>query len=954
MECTRCKTLVHESANYCYQCGQPLAIARDFGLQINQEVEKNEGRVIGIETKILKGDVYANGDFYHIQVFALGNGKRKINQFAFFQTDSPPYPFLKPFTAQQLHLYKGRASETRSAVRRISEQPTLTVYGKYGVGKTSLLTAGVIPELTESGALVVYVCDYRQSLAKTIRSGLLNTPNLSITLPDVDDRAADDLVSFLKRIQVQIRGTLIVVLDEFEQVLEDKFPADQRRRMLESLAKGFDEVAPLFFRAIFVIDQDFSGQMSSLEPYIPGVMHACLPVLPLDYTQAKEAILDPLNPFGKSLDRYCYPVSYYPESFVMERLVPELDEVSRETPGRIYPPHLQIVCDQLYRSASAKPMPHLIDENLYRKELGSADTILARYLYQRLDQIPGQKRQAVNHCLQEMIKPASKHWFNAVEFPTNGASSRQIVDAMDLLVEQGFLVKRFDEGLPRYAFTSQKVVHELRFQLSGKRGSDELKAGDELEYLYESWLVNRELPTAEQINRLQPMILPLEHHVTRALFMLRAVLALDQQVDPWMEWLRQSIQVQDLLEQVEFPAEKAPGSPAQDQAQTSDNLQLMHVDKAQILFNLETVQVPTEARKPDSAYGPLSCVAVEHKQATARWTAALALSLLPHQQGIDRLDNALEARLKGLKRWLRKIELYGLLSEHLPGFKTRLGKRSFLRAGVWGWGVWRRILRDRHRIVGLTLGGALGAGLGIGLLRGIESWLSSKPVEGLMFLLHSYWGIWLGGMFSLGLLLGSHLVEKPPVQLEQVQPAQRLRIHPDRLPTISSALLGALFFGVTHMGLSLLGYKEVWKEKALVIPLGFLAGLGLGWGLWGEPTAENKVKYGTRLLRLARATLVFLLVQAIFLFAQDKGVGLFLSQGPGWFADNYSYHVGGWWKEIITQVPGWYNILALVDTSLVGLILTAGIEIGMTMARCWMDAWRKYMANLTDQKGAPS
>ena len=58
-----------------------------------------------------------------------------------------PWPGLATFTEDQAGLFYGRDAEIRDLTRRAERNPLTVLFGQSGLGKSSLLQAGVIPRL---------------------------------------------------------------------------------------------------------------------------------------------------------------------------------------------------------------------------------------------------------------------------------------------------------------------------------------------------------------------------------------------------------------------------------------------------------------------------------------------------------------------------------------------------------------------------------------------------------------------------------------------------------------------------------------------------------------------------------------------------------------------------------------------------------------------------------------
>ena len=57
------------------------------------------------------------------------------------------YPGAKNFTTEQAHLFMGRDDDKEKLYQMIAARQIVVLYGKSGMGKSSLLNAGIIPLL---------------------------------------------------------------------------------------------------------------------------------------------------------------------------------------------------------------------------------------------------------------------------------------------------------------------------------------------------------------------------------------------------------------------------------------------------------------------------------------------------------------------------------------------------------------------------------------------------------------------------------------------------------------------------------------------------------------------------------------------------------------------------------------------------------------------------------------
>ena len=68
-----------------------------------------------------------------------------------------PWPGLAPFTEEQSGLFFGRDQEVRDLTRRAQRNALTVLFGQSGLGKSSLLQAGVFPRLRADGYWPIYI-----------------------------------------------------------------------------------------------------------------------------------------------------------------------------------------------------------------------------------------------------------------------------------------------------------------------------------------------------------------------------------------------------------------------------------------------------------------------------------------------------------------------------------------------------------------------------------------------------------------------------------------------------------------------------------------------------------------------------------------------------------------------------------------------------------------------------
>ncbi len=68
-----------------------------------------------------------------------------------------PWPGLAAYDEASMAFFFGRETEVAALMQYIRHSPITVLYGKSGLGKSSLLQAGLIPKLREAHFLPVYL-----------------------------------------------------------------------------------------------------------------------------------------------------------------------------------------------------------------------------------------------------------------------------------------------------------------------------------------------------------------------------------------------------------------------------------------------------------------------------------------------------------------------------------------------------------------------------------------------------------------------------------------------------------------------------------------------------------------------------------------------------------------------------------------------------------------------------
>jgi hypothetical protein len=261
--------------------------------------------------------------------------------------DAPcPYVGLQPFREEDYPYFFGRERDIRVISSNLREQPLTVVYGASGVGKSSVLRAGVLPHLrADTDAVAVYYNTWQSDAFLEDLTGRCRTV-LGVNDPDV---RLDRLVASGER-------RLFLLLDQFEELLlyhRTGGQAEEFDSLLARIVNRDDLAANVLIGiredALSRFDQRFSIRIADL-------LANTLPLEHLDNDAARRAMIEPLRVFNERhrLGENAYSMEPELAEEILRQVQPrqfaEAEEggASASGPGRVETPFLQLVLRRLW------------------------------------------------------------------------------------------------------------------------------------------------------------------------------------------------------------------------------------------------------------------------------------------------------------------------------------------------------------------------------------------------------------------------------------------------------------------------------------------------------------------------------------------------------------------------------------------------------------------------------
>ena len=345
-----------------------------------------------------------------------------------------PYKGLTNYTERDADYFFGRYRDTEVIVSNLKARRLTLLYGESGVGKTSLLRAGVVASLRHSArqdvaelsvdgspmaeylpvAFSAWGGNPTTGLAEAIQSAvreMMRDPEFE--LPQT--RHVDEMIDAAAN---RAQGYLLIVLDQFEEYFLYHGNEEGEGTFGEDLVRA---VKSPDLRASFLISirEDALAKLDRFKRDIPKLFDYSYRVTHLTKAAAREAITEPVRTYNAQTEGQPWEI---PSDDVVGEVLRQVEagQIRLELSGHgtvdsvdgkpgesdeIEAPYLQLVMERLWEKEQELGS-HELRLSTLTQELGGAATIVKTHLDDELGHLSPQERRVAADVFHYLVTPS--------------------------------------------------------------------------------------------------------------------------------------------------------------------------------------------------------------------------------------------------------------------------------------------------------------------------------------------------------------------------------------------------------------------------------------------------------------------------------------------------------------------------------------------------------------------
>ncbi|NER37564.1 MAG: hypothetical protein F6J93_26975 [Oscillatoria sp. SIO1A7] len=364
--------------------------------------------------------------------------------------DACPYQGLSAFREENAQYFFGREEVAKKLTIAAESRSLVAVVGASGSGKSSLVFAGLIPQLRSRGNWTI--ADFRPGQRPFYHLAAALVPLLEPEMSETDRlvetkklatavSAGDlDLADAIAKVrEKQNSDRLLLVADQFEELYALCRDKKLQSLFLERLLAASDRSSD--FTLVLTLRADFYGYALSNRAFADALQNADLKLGPMNRHELENAVVKPAAILDVRL-----------QSGLSDRILAAVGE----EPGNL--PLLEFALTELWKKQTRSQLTHQAYE-----EIGGVEQALVKYADRVYEELEEGDRQRVRRAFIQLVTPGE-----------GTQDTRRTATAAELRSENWDIIKRLADsrlvvtGSNETGEETVEVIHEALIREWGK------------------------------------------------------------------------------------------------------------------------------------------------------------------------------------------------------------------------------------------------------------------------------------------------------------------------------------------------------------------------------------------------------------------------------------------------------------------------------------------------------
>jgi WD40 repeat protein len=326
-----------------------------------------------------------------------------------------PYVGLQPYTQDDRDYFFGRERDRRIIAANLHATPLTVLYGGSGVGKSSILLAGVVPDLRAQPHTAVAVfrewqrADFLSALKQRVLDAVrLAAPDAAIAKGTVE-QPLDELLALAAG---AVGGPVFLVFDQFEEYFLYHPESDGEQPFESEFARTVNR-SELDASVLVALRDDGLARLDRFRARVPNLLGNTLRLRHLDPKAAEDAIREPLKVYNRRVgDAAAMAIEDELVMAVLQQVrsgavslggsggtgQEQVEESAIETP------FLQLVLTRLWEHETANGSRVLRLNTL--RDLGGAGEIARKHLDDIMGHLDADSQEVCARCFDRFVTPS--------------------------------------------------------------------------------------------------------------------------------------------------------------------------------------------------------------------------------------------------------------------------------------------------------------------------------------------------------------------------------------------------------------------------------------------------------------------------------------------------------------------------------------------------------------------